>query len=230
MVGGYHIDKNGTVTGTDNYNLVADLQGLHSFKAIIAVYDKLLPEAKEVPENWESGITEFDELGCPHLNDRYRDYAEPPAYDTPESCAAYVPDCFVIEVPKEGISDEALSNLQKLVSSKSSLIKKALGADRLDIEVTDDRISFPWFNRVPEPEEVNAYTHFISQLVSMAKTLHRVNATFKEVDAEKYSFRCFLLRLGFIGNEYKATRKTLLKKLSGSSAFSHNKDGVAENE
>ena len=32
-------------------------------------------------------------------------------------------------------------------------------------------------------------------------------------------FRCFLLRLGFIGEEYKTERKILLKSLSGSSAF-----------
>jgi hypothetical protein len=36
---------------------------------------------------------------------------------------------------------------------------------------------------------------------------------------EKYAFRCFLLRLGFIGDEYKKSRKILLKNLSGSSAF-----------
>lgn len=42
-------------------------------------------------------------------------------------------------------------------------------------------------------------------------------------DNEKYAFRCFLLRLGFIGDEYKADRKVLLKNLSGSSAF---KDGA----
>jgi len=33
-VGGYHIDKNGMLEGEDNYGLVADLQGLHDFKAI----------------------------------------------------------------------------------------------------------------------------------------------------------------------------------------------------
>jgi hypothetical protein len=40
-----------------------------------------------------------------------------------------------------------------------------------------------------------------------------------EVENEKYAFRCFLIRLGFVGTEYKAERKTLLKNLSGNSAF-----------
>ena len=42
-----------------------------------------------------------------------------------------------------------------------------------------------------------------------------------------YAFRCFLLRLGFIGAEYKTARKILLKNLSGSSAF---RNGGTEHE
>ena len=53
----------------------------------------------------------------------------------------------------------------------------------------------------------------------MSVTQKRVNASEKEVDNEKYAFRCFLLRLGFIGNEYKSQRKILLRNLTGSSAF-----------
>jgi len=53
----------------------------------------------------------------------------------------------------------------------------------------------------------------------MAKTQQRVNATEKQVENEKYAFRCFLIRLGFVGSEFKAERKILLKNLSGNSAF-----------
>ena len=48
----------------------------------------------------------------------------------------------------------------------------------------------------------------------------------KEVENEKYAFRCFLLRLGFIGKDYKDERKILLRNLTGSSAFK----GGAKNE
>ncbi len=44
-----------------------------------------------------------------------------------------------------------------------------------------------------------------------------------ETDNDKYAFRCFLLRLGFIGDEYKAARKILLGNLTGNSAFRHGK-------
>ena len=60
---------------------------------------------------------------------------------------------------------------------------------------------------------------FIAQLCKLSKDQKRVSATEKEVDNEKYAFRCFLLRLGFIGDEYKATRKILLRNLSGNSAW-----------
>ena len=53
----------------------------------------------------------------------------------------------------------------------------------------------------------------------MAKEAKRVLAKETEVESEKYAFRCFLLRLGFIGNDSKSERKILLRNLSGHSAF-----------
>ena len=55
----------------------------------------------------------------------------------------------------------------------------------------------------------------------MAQRQKRVIPTAADTDNDKYTFRCFLLRLGFIGNDYKATRKVLLKNLTGNSAFRH---------
>jgi hypothetical protein len=128
-----------------------------------------------------------------------------------------------VEIPLEKV---AVGNLTKLLDAKGGLIKKALGVSDLRIEVKEDRVAFPWFPEV-EPDEALAYTNFISKLCAMAKEAKRVTATEKEVDNEKYAFRCFLLRLGFIGAEYKADRKILLKNLTGSSAF---KDGGADHE
>ena len=53
----------------------------------------------------------------------------------------------------------------------------------------------------------------------MSKDQKRINKTESSTENEKYAFRCFLLRLGFIGNEHKNDRKVLLKNLTGSSAF-----------
>lgn len=128
-----------------------------------------------------------------------------------------------VEIPLDKVN---VGNLTKLLDAKGSLIKKALGTDDIRIEIKEDRVAFPWFDEV-EPDTVMAYTKFIAALCKMAKEAKRVTATEKEVDNEKYAFRCFLLRLGFIGAEYKKDRKILLKNLTGSSAF---KNGGADHE
>lgn len=120
-----------------------------------------------------------------------------------------------VEVPLESV---AVGNLTKLLDCKGNLIKKALGATNLSIEVTESTVKFPWFEEI-EPESVTAYTHFITALCEFTKNQTRINTTAKETENEKYAFRCFLLRLGFIGAEYKTDRKILSQNLTGSSAF-----------
>ena len=111
-----------------------------------------------------------------------------------------------------------INNLKKLLEAKGSLIKKAFGIDELPVEVDGEKISFPWFSET-DSDTARACTYFISSLCKMSREQKRITATEKAVDNEKYAFRCFLLRLGFIGEEYKADRKILLKNLKGSSAF-----------
>lgn len=124
-----------------------------------------------------------------------------------------------IELPLKDTTEAAIDNLRRMVGSKATLIKKALGASSLEIEVTDERIRFPWFDRIPEPEVISATAHLLGRMLDAAKGHKRVTAKEKETDNEKYAFRCFLLRLGFIGDEFKETRRTLLRNLTGSAAF-----------
>lgn len=124
-----------------------------------------------------------------------------------------------VSLPLDGFTPDSLDRLQKLVDSKAALIHKALGADRLTIQASDGTVRFPWWGSMPNPEETQAYISFIAALCRMAKEAKRVTATEKDVESEKYAFRGFLLRLGFIGADRKAQRKLLLKKLSGSAAF-----------
>lgn len=128
-----------------------------------------------------------------------------------------------VEVPLEGA---AVENLTKLLEAKGRLIRRALAVDNLPIEVTDCTVKFPWFSECGA-DECKAYTHFVSALCDLATNAKRVTAKEKETDNDKYAFRCFLLRLGFIGAEYKAERNILLRNLTGSSAF---KNGGVSNE
>lgn len=129
------------------------------------------------------------------------------------------PTGVAVQMPLSIFTESQLQNLYALVAAKGNLIKKALGVDELPINIVDKRLDFPWFPKYESPNEVKAYMHLVTAICDMARNQKRITAKEKPVDNDKYAFRCFLLRLGFIGNEYKAERKVLLRNLSGSSAF-----------
>ena len=133
-----------------------------------------------------------------------------------------------VSMPRSLFTDKSLENLKAIVAAKEILIKKAFGTDTLEIEITDTKVSFPWLPGVPTPEEIKAFDTFICKLCEMARNQVRVSAKEKPTDNEKYAFRCFLLRLGFIGAEYKEARKILLRNLTGSSAFKSGSPKVQE--
>jgi len=163
-------------------------------------------DQKETDETMEQ-LTESEDSA-------QKDTSEEP--ETAETGIAPSSTWLTISLPLDKVE---VGKLTRLLEAKGNLIKKALGVDGLPIEIGEDTISFPWFQELPDADTSTAYTHFISALCRMSKEQKRVTATEKEVDNEKYAFRCFLLRLGFIGEEYKTVRKILLKNLTGSSAF-----------
>ena len=128
-------------------------------------------------------------------------------------------DRLSVEMPRDGMTPTAMENLRRLVASKATLLKKALDTDSLPITEHADRIEFGWFRPTDDQTEITAYYQLVQGLCELARTQKRVSATEQEVENEKYAFRCFLLRLGFIGSEYKEARKILLKSLSGNAAF-----------
>ena len=134
-----------------------------------------------------------------------------------------------IQIPLSQVSETGLENLFALIDAKGELIKKALGVDALPVNLIEDRLDFPWFPADCQPEELQAYMAFVTALCDMANKQKRINSKTSEktADNEKYAFRCFLLRLGFIGDQYKVARKILLRNLTGSSAF---KSGTKEVE
>ena len=127
-------------------------------------------------------------------------------------------DKLTIGIPRESLSDTALENLQKIIANKQTLFQRAFWMDSTEIEITDEKINFTWFPYTVDGDEIAAYTQFISRLCDMARDAKRVSSKPTETDNDKYAFRCFLLRLGFIGKEYKTARKILLRNLTGNSA------------
>lgn len=139
-------------------------------------------------------------------------------------------DKFTVEIPDTGFTPEARENLKKIVASKATLFKQALGTDNLSIVELDGKIAFPWFTLHGLDGEADAYSRFIAAICKMAKTQKRVTAVEKPIENAKFTMRLFLIRLGFIGDEYKTARKILLRNLSGNSSWKsgHKPDRPAE--
>lgn len=225
---------NYNVTGEDRKALVAAIAKLTGDKAIYKRMPTCAYEIGDITVDKEGGVTCEDSEKLKRLiqnliADGFTPEDAQEIENTDEEATAEEPDSdeatgLTVSLPLDKAS---VGNLTNLLTAKENLIKKALGIDDLGIEITEDKISFPWFTELPEPEVVKAYTHFIAALCKMSKDLKRVSSTEKEVDNEKYAFRCFLLRLGFIGSEYKAERKILLQNLSGNSSW---KNGAPEKE
>lgn len=127
-------------------------------------------------------------------------------------------DELAISMPRSFFTEAALNNLVKLVDGKQTLLAHAFQMEQVTVVMKDEEVVFPWF-QTQESEDKLVYTDFITKLCELAKKQKRIQVLDKEIDNEKYAFRCFLLRLGFIGEEYKNARKVLLKNLEGNSAF-----------
>lgn len=129
------------------------------------------------------------------------------------------PDKLTIEIPNIGFTLEMRENLKKIVASKATLLKQALETDDLSIVELDGKIAFPWFTLHGIDGEADAYNRLIAAICKMAKTQKRVRAVEKPIENAKFTMRLFLIRLGFIGDEYKTARKILLRNLTGNSSW-----------
>lgn len=124
-----------------------------------------------------------------------------------------------IELPLSDFDEEAYFRLTQIIASKETLLKKALGADDLSVVIKEGMLTFPWFILHDIEGEAEAYTRFVTALVKMAKRQKRVTAKEKPSENDKFTMRLFLIRLGFIGDEYKTARKILLRNLTGNSSW-----------
>ena len=188
-IGGFTVSRDGALTWDNSIDNATVLRIAEALEAERLKPDQPIRLAEETPSTDEAPATE--EAG----------------------------EGLTISLPMDGFNPDSLDRLQKLVDSKATLIQKALGTQNLTIRIREGKVEFPWWTRMPEPEEMQAYMAFITNLSTMAKTAKRVVATEKPVESEKFAFRVWLLRLGFNGAEYKAQRATLLKNLSGPAAF-----------
>ena len=90
---------------------------------------------------------------------------------------------------------------------------------------TKKTVEFRCFNSELHAGKVKAYIQFCLAMAQQALTQKRAGDKKKKgIENERYSFRCWLLRLGLIGEEFKTCRKHLLANLEGNSAWKGGKE------
>jgi len=172
----YRVDRDGTLIGPDNRDLVTAL-AVQGFEPEQETYDAPSTETADPEE-----------------------------------------DVIAIEVPLLG--EPGLENLRRMVEAKAELIKMAVGAVELPIEVLEDRVSMPWFRATEDSGLINCYAQFITRLAATAKEKKRVTAKAPEnFENPAFSLRIFLIQLGMSGDEYKAARRALCASMPGNSAW-----------
>ena len=198
-IGDITVDKDGGISCSDEEKMQMVMKALNE-KGFTAEEDAETKQPEQAETTDQEAATE----------------QEPTTEEEKETAEDEQEPALTISLP---LASANVGILRNLISAKESLIKKALGITDTRINITEEKIEFPWFDRELTPEETNAYMLFLTQLCKLSKELKHASSKPVETDNEKYAFRTWLLRMGFIGPDFKKARKILLKNLSGSSAF-----------
>ena len=130
----------------------------------------------------------------------------------------------IVSVHAHDFNGRIKDNLDKLLVAKGGLIMAALGVDRLQYSEEHGYLAFDLYDSQPEQKELVACAHLLNALYNTAREQVRVTVKAQaDIENPKYAMRCFLLKLGFIGPEYKETRSVLLSRLPGNGSFKSKK-------
>ena len=80
-------------------------------------------------------------------------------------------------------------------------------------------VEFRLFNGTTHAGRIKAYIQFCLAVSHQAISQKSASARRTYTDNEKYTFRCWMLRLGLIGEEFETCRHHFLAKLQGNSAY-----------
>ena len=80
-------------------------------------------------------------------------------------------------------------------------------------------VEFRLFEATLHAGEIRAYITLCLAMSAQAINAKRASADVLDNGNDKYAMRCWLLRLGFIGDEFKNCREHLLKRLDGNAAW-----------
>mgnify|MGYP001625367803 FL=1 len=124
-------------------------------------------------------------------------------------------DAGLIEALKDDRCTYTRANFFRAVADYEDQHGKSL----YGLTITPETVSFTGFGEAADVDHLRAFGHLAVMMNNQA--LHQKRIQAKAVDAanEKYAMRIWLVRIGMDGEEFKQTRKILMEKLTGHSAF-----------
>lgn len=220
----YQIAVNGEMYTISKDCIMKDEAGNEvDFETILQMTVEGLPENYFKPEEEQSGITEIDtlEVEVPmvgHSETSLRNIVNMIYSKQVHIKKALGLDRDILKLEFiQSVNDE---EVQTIAHFKEAV--KRAGAENctgIEFDFNQNVIVFKFGVGIENPEEVDAITKFVALLCKSAK--EQKYASFKPSadDNLKFTLRTWLIRLGFVGDEYKSARKVLLKSLEGNGAF-----------
>lgn len=135
--------------------------------------------------------------------------------------AGYSPEgdlriCFI----PERYDADMIFKLYDHMETHMPLILQAFGLDEEDIQIIiDHELTFSVKLDVFDLEVIEACVYLLKQASLRASSIRNVRSQSCDMSNPRYQMRTWLLRLGFIGNEFERPRQTLMRNLSGDGAF-----------
>ena len=121
----------------------------------------------------------------------------------------------LVEVLKDDACTYSVANFLKVLNDFESQNGEAL----YGVRITEDRVSFCGFPVAPDKAHLTAFGQLAVLMNNQAIQQKRIQAKAVDTTNEKYALRIWLVRMGMGGDEYKASRKILMERLSGHTAF-----------
>lgn len=127
----------------------------------------------------------------------------------------------------EGRSTRVLSNLRGILAGKAELLGHALrcatdGATSAETSVDEEGMAEVLPMSVAcdlDPDEMRACIQLGCAVAAQAVNQNRASSAPYAYENERYAMRCWLIRMGLNGDEFKACRARLLARLEGDASY-----------
>lgn len=121
----------------------------------------------------------------------------------------------LVEALKDDSCTYSKANFFKMVGDYETQHGKSI----YGLTITPEEVRFTGFGEAPDMEHLTAYGQLAVLMNEQAINQKRIQAKTVDDTNEKYAMRIWLVRIGMGGDEFKQTRKVLMERLGGHTAF-----------